>query len=88
MNDNDPIKLTIDDILEDLKNATKPQEEEIVGYTAEEISEMLGVGKKKVAKQLKKMVQSGKLRCSKKQIIDVAGRNNFTYIYHPPTKDR
>lgn len=75
----DSIKLTVDDILDDLKNSKRTNNE--VGITAEEFANELGIGLKKAQKQLKKLVQSGKMICNRQEIIDVTGRKNYTYVY-------
>jgi len=74
--------ITINDILDDMRNAMNTNDSDVVGMTAEEFSESLEIGIKKTRKMLKKMVRGGQLKCTRKQIIDVAGRKNYTYIYH------
>lgn len=72
--------ITIEDILEDLRQASK-KEDDITGMTASEFAQSLGIGEKKAAKLLKRLVQSGQLKCVRKQIIDVAGRINYSFVY-------
>lgn len=76
------VNITIEDILEDLRNC-RSDTNEIEGLTASEIGERLGFGERKTAKILKKLVRAGKLRCTRVRITDIAGRVNYTYVYHP-----
>lgn len=73
--------ITIDDILADLKSSQNKQKHN--GVTATEFAEILGIGEKKAAKMLRKLVHSGKLKVSRAEITDVTGRKNFTFVYHP-----
>ena len=75
----DTINITIDDILEDLKLASVQETKE--GITAAEFAEILGIGEKKAYKMLKRLVHSGKLKCTRVQIKDIAGRPNNSFIY-------
>lgn len=79
--EDEAINITINDILEDLKLATVQETKE--GITATEFAEILGIGEKKAYKMLKKLVHSGRLKCTRVQIKDIAGRPNNSYIYHP-----
>ncbi|NJO30627.1 MAG: helix-turn-helix domain-containing protein [Richelia sp. SL_2_1] len=79
--EDETINITIDDILEDLKLATVQETKE--GITAAEFAEILGIGEKKAYKMLKKLLHSGKLKCTRVQIKDIAGRPNNSFIYHP-----
>ena len=81
MND-ESINITIDDILEDLKLSSKPDNSQ-EGITAAEFAEILGIGEKKAYKMLKKLVHSGKLKCTRIQRTDISGRPNNSFIYHP-----
>lgn len=76
------INITIDDILNDLKVASNKTDHNN-GITAEEFASILGIGEKKAYKMLKKLVHSGKLRCTRVQRVDIAGRPNNCFIYHP-----
>ena len=76
-------QITIEDILDDLKNSSIKDTVLEDGLTAYEIADRLGLGAKKTAKVLKKMVQSGRLKCTRVEIVDVAGRKNFSFVYHP-----
>jgi predicted transcriptional regulator len=72
------VKLTVEDILDDLENNRK---KDVSGITAEEFANELGIGLKKAQKTLKKLVQSGRMSCERKEIVDVTGRKNYTYVY-------
>jgi hypothetical protein len=76
------ILITIDDIIDDIKQSERDVPEEI-GYTAQEMADMLGIVEKKMAKLLKKAVHSGKLKVRRVPIIDVSGRNNYSTVYFP-----
>lgn len=76
------INITIEDILEDLKNSAVDSDE-IEGLTAVDIGNKLGYGERKTAKILKRLVHAGKLKCTRVKITDIAGRINYTYVYHP-----
>lgn len=71
--------ITVADILDDLRQSTKT--DEVEGMTALQFAQSLEIGEKKAAKILKKLVQSGQMKCVRKQIVDVTGRVNFTFVY-------
>lgn len=75
------IHLTVDDILDDLRNSRNKGDSN--GITAEEFAKSLGIGLKKAQKELKKLVHSGVMSCSRQEITDVTGRKNYTYVYQP-----
>ncbi len=80
----DDSRVTIEDILSDLKESLKRTPEDATpGLTADEFADALGIGNKKAAKLLKKLVKSGRLAVRSQEITDVTGRKNYTFVYYP-----
>ena len=70
------------ELLEELKAwANAPPEREPGVFTGPEISEVMGWGREKTLRELRKLVRAGKLKPERIPIVDIVGRHTSTNGY-------